>query len=161
MLRRVAATCVLMARVAAADPEAEALAHLDHGIAAYRIADYPTARKELDAAIELVPDRANPYRWRALTEAAQHDCVNALVDIESFLSRAPAGDERIPEMTQLRDHCVARATVASPPPPPPESHPVYTRWWFWTAIGVVVAGGIAITIAATHHSENTLPTVHL
>jgi tetratricopeptide (TPR) repeat protein len=29
-------------------------------------------------------------------------------------------------------------------PPPAESHPFYSRWWFWTAIGVVVAGGIVL-----------------
>jgi hypothetical protein len=31
-------------------------------------------------------------------------------------------------------------------PPPEEGHPVYTRWWFWTAIGVVAAGGIAAAL---------------
>jgi hypothetical protein len=30
--------------------------------------------------------------------------------------------------------------------PQEESHPVYTRWWFWTAIGVVAAGGIAAAL---------------
>ena len=27
-----------------------------------------------------------------------------------------------------------------------ESHPIYTRWWFWTTIGVVVAGGVAAAL---------------
>jgi hypothetical protein len=27
-----------------------------------------------------------------------------------------------------------------------DSHPVYKRWWFWTAIGVVVAGGVAAAL---------------
>ena len=31
-----------------------------------------------------------------------------------------------------------------------ESHPFYTRWWFWTAVGVVVVGGIVIAAAAKH-----------
>jgi hypothetical protein len=26
--------------------------------------------------------------------------------------------------------------------------PIYKKWWFWTGVGVVVAGGVAITIAA-------------
>lgn len=162
MFRRGVTACVLVARVAVATPESEALQHLDAGIAAYRISDYAAARAQLDRAIELVPDRANPYRWRALVEAAQHDCANALVDIEAFLSRAPAGDERVGEMAQLRDHCVERARVTSPPArPAPEPARVYERWWFWTAIGVVVAGSIAITIAATREHEATLPVVHL
>jgi hypothetical protein len=38
--------------------------------------------------------------------------------------------------------------VAHPEPPPSgeASHPVYKRWWFWTAIGVVVAGGVAAAL---------------
>jgi hypothetical protein len=37
----------------------------------------------------------------------------------------------------------------SPPPPAQEeSHPVYTKWWFWTIIGVVIAGGVAGAAAA-------------
>jgi hypothetical protein len=26
--------------------------------------------------------------------------------------------------------------------------PIYKKWWFWTGVGVVVAGGVAITVAA-------------
>jgi tetratricopeptide (TPR) repeat protein len=33
---------------------------------------------------------------------------------------------------------------------PTESHPIYTRWWFWTAIGVVAAGGVIIALSAKH-----------
>jgi tetratricopeptide (TPR) repeat protein len=30
--------------------------------------------------------------------------------------------------------------------PPEESRPIYKRWWFWTAIGVVAAGGVAAAL---------------
>jgi tetratricopeptide (TPR) repeat protein len=33
---------------------------------------------------------------------------------------------------------------------PSESHPIYNRWWFWTAIGVVVAGGLILALSAKH-----------
>jgi tetratricopeptide (TPR) repeat protein len=33
---------------------------------------------------------------------------------------------------------------------PSESHPIYTRWWFWTAIGVVAVGGLIVALAAKH-----------
>jgi len=41
-------------------------------------------------------------------------------------------------------------TLHNPPPPPAqeESHPVYTKWWFWTIIGVVIVGGVAGAAAA-------------
>jgi tetratricopeptide (TPR) repeat protein len=42
--------------------------------------------------------------------------------------------------------------VGSPPgavpPSQDESHPIYTRWWFWTGVGAVVAGGILILLLA-------------
>jgi hypothetical protein len=39
------------------------------------------------------------------------------------------------------------AMLTSAPQPAEESHPIYTRWWFWTAIGVVVAGGVVAAVA--------------
>jgi tetratricopeptide (TPR) repeat protein len=153
---RIAFALILMAAPAWAAPEDDALADLDRGIAAYRLGDYTTARRELDAAIELVPDRANPYRWRALVELAQHDCANAVIDVESFLSRAPAGDDRVAELTAQRDLCIV--VVVQAPVVPPAPH-VYERWWFWTAVGaVVVTAGVAY--AATREREATLPIVH-
>jgi hypothetical protein len=39
------------------------------------------------------------------------------------------------------------ALVAEPgQPPPPTGTPVYEKWWFWTAIGVVVAGGVVAAL---------------
>jgi tetratricopeptide (TPR) repeat protein len=34
------------------------------------------------------------------------------------------------------------------PPSSDESHPIYTRWWFWTGIGAVVAGGLLVLLLA-------------
>jgi tetratricopeptide (TPR) repeat protein len=31
-----------------------------------------------------------------------------------------------------------------------EHHPIYTKWWFWTAIGAVVVGGVLIALTAGH-----------
>jgi len=60
----------------------------------------------------------------------------------------------------------ATLALAAPPPPtstdtrlgvgaadnvPPSSddeHPIYTRWWFWTGVGAVVAGGVLILLLA-------------
>jgi hypothetical protein len=162
---RVAALALVVPAVAHADRlDSEALGHLDRGVAAYRLADYTTARRELDAAVELVPDRANPYRWRALTELAQHDCATAVVDIESFLSRVPAGDERIAELAAARDRCVTSTRVAVAPPapaPPPHAEPaLYEHWWFWTAVGAVALTGAGVAYGVTRHDESVLPIVH-
>jgi len=64
------------------------------------------------------------------------------------------------------------APIATPPPvlalPPPaatphlptepmttRSAPIYTRWWFWTGVAVVVAGGVTATVLAV--SGTTAP----
>jgi len=153
---------VLAASTSHADNgDAVALDHLDRGIAAYRLGDYPTAHRELGLAQELAPDHPNPYRWLALTEIKQGDCRDALVHIEAFMSRVPVGDARVPEMVAARQQCVQEAQpVALAPAPPPEPTPVYHRWWFWTAVGVVAVAAVGVTIAATHGGdESTLPPI--
>ena len=40
------------------------------------------------------------------------------------------------------------ALVAQPTQPQPASSgPVYTKWWFWTLVGVVVVGGVVTAVA--------------
>jgi hypothetical protein len=39
--------------------------------------------------------------------------------------------------------------------PARESSTVLDRWWFWTAIGVVVAGGVATTVALTNQPSKS------
>ena len=109
------AIVVLAARTAsAADPDEEAAAqvHLDRGLAAFEKGDYLAAHKELLAANELVPEKANPYRWLALTEVQLGDCAKARVNIEAFLERARPDDNRRAEMLRLRELCSKTGTLA-------------------------------------------------
>jgi hypothetical protein len=48
----------------------------------------------------------------------------------------------------------ARPAVPAPPPVQVVATPVYRRWWFWTAIGVVVAGGVAAAFVLRPSSDN-------
>ncbi len=34
-----------------------------------------------------------------------------------------------------------------------EERPVYKKWWFWTAVGVVLLGGVVVGVAAGHKSD--------
>jgi tetratricopeptide (TPR) repeat protein len=45
------------------------------------------------------------------------------------------------------------ADLTASPPPEKEGGAIYTRWWFWTAIGAVVASGIAIGYVVSHRGE--------
>jgi len=47
------------------------------------------------------------------------------------------------------------ATLVSAPAPTPARRPIYKRWWFWTAAGTAVAGGV---VAAFLLTRNTQPT---
>jgi hypothetical protein len=40
------------------------------------------------------------------------------------------------------------APPAPPPPPPPPSRSVFTQWWFWTAVGVAIAGVTTAVVLA-------------
>lgn len=46
--------------------------------------------------------------------------------------------------------------VGQPAPPDQAADsPIYTRWWFWTAIGAVVAGGVVTAVVLTHGKSST------
>lgn len=147
-------------RVAHADPAADALTHLDRGVAAYRAGDYARAHAELVQASTLAPDRPNPYRWLAMTEVELGDCDNARIHVESFLSRVPVGDPRVPEVISLRERCAPpRPAPVLTTTAPASASPLWHRWWFWTAIGAVAITTAGVTYAATRDSTTTLPPV--
>ena len=85
--------------------EATALFHLDRGVAAFHRGDYVTAQREFTAAHDLVPERANPYRWLALTAAQLGDCPTARVHADAFLIRVGPDDARAAELVRLRELC--------------------------------------------------------
>jgi hypothetical protein len=54
------------------------------------------------------------------------------------------------------------ALVERKPPPPPAApaaveRPFYTKWWFWTIVGVAVTGGVTAAVLATRGQSS--PTV--
>lgn len=154
-----------------ADPaEDQALAHLDRGIAAFEAKDFRTARREFTQAHELVPDKANPYRWLALAEIQLGDCPAALPHITGFLARVPTTDSRVAEMTRWRDFCVRETTpqvtgtqgLGTPvPAPPPRHQALHERWWFWPLVGTAaLAATGTIIYVATDGGDPVLPSIH-
>lgn len=170
----VIAIALLPSSTAFADAtEDAALLHLDRGIAAFEAKDFQRALRELRAAHELVPDKANPYRWLALTEIQLGDCESALVHIDGFLARVPATDPRVAEMTRWRELCRrgpdgtaepqvtgTRGLATAPTREVPERKPIHARWWFWPAVGVVaLAATGAVIVVATARDETVLPPI--
>jgi hypothetical protein len=147
-----------------ADPaEDAALLHLDRGIAAFNGKDFATAEREFNAAHELVPDKANPYRWLALTEIQLGDCKTALEHIDGFVTRVPPADPRVAEMARWREFC--RREPAAPPQvtgtqnlvaPPPERKSFHQRWWFWPLVGTAALAVTGVTVFAVTRSDETM-----
>ena len=142
------------------DTEAAAQVHLDRGVAAFGAGELTLALHELQIVVELVPHKPNPYRWLALTEIQQGDCAHARLDVDSFLARVPADDERIPELVRARDACQQRGvpqitTVPPRDPPVATERPLVRRWWFWTAIVGVAAAATGIIIYASRDDDPT------
>ena len=53
--------------------------------------------------------------------------------------------------------------VAPAPAPPPERRagPFYTRWWFWTVVGAVVAGSVTAAVLVTREPDGREPRAEL
>jgi hypothetical protein len=103
-MRILAFICFLPA-VALADKAGDALKLLDEGIKQFNAGDLPEARDSFSRARDLVPDKANPYRWLGLVDARMGRCGDAIKELEIFLQKVPPGDPRGAEAVTLRDRC--------------------------------------------------------
>ena len=150
-------------RAFADENEDAALVHMDRGTAAFNAKEYVRAHREFEAAHELGPDRANPYRWLALTEMQLGDCAKAVGNIAEFETRVAKEDARLAELQRLRVLCEQEHMAPGPIPPPPRPTPIHERTWFWptvAGVGVVVVGGIVAAFALSGGDDVTrLPPV--
>jgi tetratricopeptide (TPR) repeat protein len=67
----------------------------------------------------------------------------------------PVASPTAPAASAPADATPANVLVSTPAPEPapaPESH-FYTRWPFWTAVGVVVAGGVALGVVLASRGD--------
>jgi tetratricopeptide (TPR) repeat protein len=99
---------------------------------------------------------------RVLLDPGEH---RLLVRAEGYRSEARAFTLELDRPLALRVELQrAVEAVAAPParlpsgPPPDEpregsSSSIFERWWFWTAVGVIVVGGVATALALTLDSE--------
>ena len=118
LVASIVATVQLAASTARADDAAEALRELDRGVVAFRAGRFADAHRAFAAAHRLAPDRANPYRWLALTEVQLGDCRAASAHAAEFLARVADDDPRAPELIRLRELCerTGALTIESTPP---------------------------------------------
>ncbi|MFO0576809.1 MAG: hypothetical protein U1A78_22640 [Polyangia bacterium] len=92
--------------------------------------------------------------------------------INRYIEQARALLEQTPEQQPLSGKPSEPPTEVKPAEPPkpalqtslvaqpvdkPASQPVYKKWWFWTIIGVAVAGGVAGAVAGATLSKSPPP----
>lgn len=76
--------------------------------------------------------------------------------VEGYIDQVKAGIETAPKKEPEPPPTMTAAPAQpAPPPPQPEGKPVYKKWWFWTILGVVVAGGAAAGVAVALTRDNT------
>lgn len=80
-------------------------------------------------------------------------------DIEALIAEqraAKARDDAKKNETLAGEHA-AVAAVITHSAPVERPRPMYKKWWLWTAVGVVVAGGAATVLALTLPGHSGLP----
>ena len=71
-------------------------------------------------------------------------------ELEEQLKTAPP-----PDLSAKPPTDNSQMLVASPAQKPEESPAIYKRWWFWTGVGAVVAGGVVTALLLTRPSDPT------
>lgn len=54
-----------------------------------------------------------------------------------------------------------RAPVDAPPPAPADTRPLYKRWWFWAAVGVIAVGTVTAVAVVASQRNTSCPSGHV
>jgi tetratricopeptide (TPR) repeat protein len=162
---------VLAAPAQAEDARTQARGHFEAGRKLYQVGEYGAALTEFQRAFLLKEDPVFIYNIaqchrqlgdgrQAITfykrylgtnpPAANRQQVQKLIaDLERAQSSEPAPVPSPPPVRLAAPEPpppAPSAIVASAPPPSPPDQPIYGRWWFWTGVAAVVAGGVATAL---------------
>ena len=160
------------------DAAVAARRHFESGTALYDVGRFDEAAREYDAAYQLRNDPALLYNLGQAYRLAGNQA-KAIVTYRAFLRRVPNSpdraevEQRIVELQRQLDEQKAASRPAPTPQPtpqaetpaasnpalvaaaPPRHVPVYKKWWLWTTLGVVVAGGaVGLGLGLTAHSNS-------
>lgn len=121
--------------------QAHALAAAVHAAFGRSDAAIERFRRAVGAHPAWRPEASESPKLRALfDEALRRGPLPEVGDAPTRVTTAPPSAERTQVTTQV--------TTSDAPVNRVETTPVYGRWWFWAAVGTVVAGGIAAAVAS-------------
>ena len=154
-------------------------AHRAVGHRLYRLGRYEEAvasfrrAYEVKADARLLFDIAECYREMGAVDQALFYYDRYLAGWPDAFDRAEV-DEKVAELEAMRGGTAPRTAVAarrrhplmiveSPPSKPRQAPRVWQRWWFWTAVGVVVLGGVGVGVgvASASGSGTSVPATDL
>ena len=157
--------------------EAEMQSHRAVGHRLYRLGRYEDAvasfrrAYEVKADARLLFDIAECYREMGAVDQALFYYDRYLAGWPDAFDRADV-EEKVVELEAMRGGAPPRTAAAAnrrhpvmiveqPASKPRPTPHVWQRWWFWTAVGVVVLGGVGIGVAAASGSETSVPPTEL
>lgn len=83
--------------------------------------------------------------------------------------RAPSGVPQSGALATVSDRLYTgvsydgglQAPVDAPPPPPADTRPLYKRWWFWAAVGVIAVGTVTAIAVGASQRNTSCPSGHV
>ena len=141
------------------------LGRYEEAVAAFRRA------YEIKADARLLFDIAECYREVGAVDQALFYYDRYLAGWPDAFDRAEV-EAKVAELESMRGSPAPHSAVSArrrhplmivePPPSKPRSAPrPWQRWWFWTAVGIVVAGGITAGVALSSGSSSSIPMTDL
>jgi tetratricopeptide (TPR) repeat protein len=157
--------------------EAEMQAHRALGHRLYRLGRYEEAvaafrrAYEVKADARLLFDIAECYREVGAVDQALFYYDRYLAGWPDAFDRAEV-EEKVAELESMRGSPAPRSAgaarrrhplmIVEPPPSKPRSTPhAWQRWWFWTAVGIAVLGGITTAAVLSSGSPSSNPMTDL
>lgn len=136
-------------RAASCQQDSVCWRELGRGSKLAEAADYSGALAAFELAFARVPDpRLQINIGRSLHRLGRYD--EAIAAFERYQATAPTTsppEEQEVVRRFLTESQQAKHQSPPPSPPPPATEaPVYKKWWFWTALGVGVVGGVVVGV---------------
>jgi tetratricopeptide (TPR) repeat protein len=175
---------------ASGDSKQEAKARFREAQKHYNLSEFSEALLEFKEAYRLQPDPVFLYNIGQCERQLGH-LEEASRFYRSYLRENPKAanrqevERKIDEIDEtLKAQAKSESTAVTPPPQPnplpvpaapatetrtdltaapstSETPPIYKRWWFWTAIGVVAAGAVVGIVLATSGKQASPPNTGL